>query len=383
MYNLIDKFYESSLIYINKFKIISIPYIRRFFRFLALPYAYFFLVNWKECTQNKFIVAFDFVYIFFVLKDYPDNYSLCRLWELNRDDWKYYYGSIYNPYNRARLSKYVQPNEYCILFDDKEVCYQLCQSANLPLPRQFAVTNESTNIQELLCQIQHETAIKKFIIKPAIGKGGEDIYLINFSGKNVQVIKNLKRESKTIEVEFNELKISKRSVIQEYVNQHKSLKRLSPNSLNTIRIATMLTKSNTVIILGSLIRIGHATSIVDNSSSGGVAVGIKVETGTLNELGYDFNSKVYKEHPSSNFKFSGFHIPFWKEILKLATETQLTFPYYKLLGIDIGLSEKGPILIEINASHDNVGLEQKSGPILARPEVLNAFREYDLLSRRL
>ena len=42
-----------------------IPYIRRFQRFVALPYAYFFLVNWKECTASPLRVLSDFIYIFF------------------------------------------------------------------------------------------------------------------------------------------------------------------------------------------------------------------------------------------------------------------------------------------------------------------------------
>ena len=378
-----EKIYYTLINFFSNLGTTIIPYSRRFLRFLALPYAYFYMMDWDECKASRIKVAFDFLYIFFILKYFPDNYSLCRFWEKDRSEWKYYYGSIYNPYNRARLRKKVQLDEYRILFDDKEVCYQLCQSANLPLPRQFAVIDDTGDIHKLLKDLHQETGLDKFIIKPVTGKGGEDIFLVLFTENGIHVKQNVKKENKTLSMSFKEFNIKRRSVVQEFVNQHESLKRLSQYSLNTIRIATLLTKEKTVIFLGGLIRIGHDKSIVDNSSSGGVAVGIDIESGTLKEIGYDFKSKTYRVHPTSGFIFAGFQIPFWKEILEIAKKTQLIFPYYKLLGSDIALSKEGPVIIEINASYDNVGLEQKSGPVLARPEVLNAFKEYDLLSRRL
>src|SRR5690349_20755516 len=86
------------------------PYLRRLVRLLSLPYCFLFLINWKECRASKFKVVCDLWYILFVLKTYPYHYSLCRLWASDRDDWKYYYGSNYEPYQRARLSIAVQPH---------------------------------------------------------------------------------------------------------------------------------------------------------------------------------------------------------------------------------------------------------------------------------
>ena len=380
---MIEKIYYSFLKFFSDIHLKFTPYFRRFLRFLALPYEYFFMVNWKECKAGRFKVAADFVYIFFVLKYFPDNYSLCRLWEKNRSEWIQYYGSIYDPYNRARLRKEVQRNEYKILFDDKEVCYQLCQAAGLPLPRQFAFIDPSPNAGNFLSVLQHDTGVDKFFIKPVTGRGGEDIFLISFDKGNMEIVKNEKKQHKTLRLSSAEFAVDRRSVIQECVNQNESLKSISKNSLNTMRIATLLSKKGSVILLGAFIRFGHENSIVDNSSSGGIAVGIDLQKGTLKETGYDFKSRVHKVHPTSGVTFKDFKIPFWNEITALAEKTQLTFPYYKLLGVDIAVSDAGPLIIEINASYDNVGLEQKCGPILARQDILDAFMEYDLLSRKV
>ena len=89
--------------------------------------------------------------------------------------------------------------------------------------------------------------------------------------------------------------------------------------------------------------------------------------------------QVHEQHPTSQFRFDGFEIPHWNAIVKLCKQTQLAFGYYKLLGLDIAVTEDEPVLIEINSAHDNVGLEQAYGPILRRDEVRRAFSEYSLL----
>ena len=47
----------------SQFWFACVPYVRRFLRFLALPYC-FSKVNWKECTKTKTQVALTF-FIYF------------------------------------------------------------------------------------------------------------------------------------------------------------------------------------------------------------------------------------------------------------------------------------------------------------------------------
>ena len=140
---MLEKLYDTLYSFVDNSKEFIIQYFRRFIRLLTLPYCYIYLVNWSECNSSRWQVAKDFYFIFFKLKYYPDNYSLCRFWEKDRDEWLYYYGSIYDPYQRLMLRKKVQPKEYDILFDNKEICYQLCNNSDLPLPKQFGVVDRS------------------------------------------------------------------------------------------------------------------------------------------------------------------------------------------------------------------------------------------------
>lgn len=359
----------------NSFDHISndfIQFCRRVLRFIALPYCYFNLVNWDECPKTRTEVISDLLYIFFVLKYYPDNYSPCRLWEKKRYQWSEYYGSIYDPYQRKQLRKEVQKKKYEILFEDKHVCYQLCKAAKFPLPKQYSSIDINTDYHEYIKSLLKNAPNEKLIIKPIGGKGGNNIVIAYKKGTNIIV------QDKGNTLSLKRFKLLERSVIQSYISQHELMSQISP-SINTIRIVTLLDKNNTVILLGAYMRFGINDAYVDNVSSGGISVGIDIDKGKFKECAYDSKGKLYFFHPTSRFVFDGTNIPNWSKVIELAKQIQTTFNYYKLIGSDIAITPKGPIVIEINALPDMVALEQRYGPILENKAVKKAFMEYNLL----
>lgn len=346
-------------------------WIRRLLRFIALPYCYYSDINWNICTQDKTQVIKDFLYIYFRLKYYPDNYFLCKFWLMSRKEWKYYYGSVYDALQRKKLRKEVFPLVYRIIYDDKMVSHQLCYANKLQVPAIFSVIDDG-NYKEQIKQLTLNNPDKKYIVKPIAGRGGNGIHLLYIEDDQVVIQDKFRR--KTIE----QFILSGQAIVQEYVQQHPALDRISC-SVNTIRIVTMLTRDKTVLILGAFMRFGVGNAFLDNTSQGGIKVGVQIETGEFKGLAYDKKGIEYTEHPTSRFRFEGFKIPFWKEVIALAEDAQRTLSYNKLLGQDIAVTEEGPVLIELNAEYDNAGLEQVCGPILKNPDVLKAFNEYNLL----
>ena len=367
-----DTFYVNVKDQVNNITISLIPYARRFVRFLALPYCYFKLIDWEECKASRFQVFKDILFIFFRLKYFPDNYSPCRLWEKKRSLWPYYYGSIYDPYQRGKLRIEVQKREYMIVFDDKYLCYQLCMAAGLPLPKEFGCIEPNENYNYRIRSILSNINSDKIIIKPILSDGGKNIAVAYKEGQNIFV--NIMGKKQPL----NNYIMQSRSVIQEYIQQHDTLIPISP-ATNTIRIVTLYTKDKNVLIIGALMRFGRNKALIDNISQGGIAVGIDLELGSLKKFAHDAKGKIYDKHPDSGFIFNMFPIPYWKDVVKLAKDIQLAFPYYKLLGDDIAITPSGPIIIEINSSHDNVGLERSFGPILLQKAVRDEFEKYNLL----
>lgn len=365
---------KENISYITNF--VFIPYARRVVRFFALPYCYFYMVNWEQCKAGRFRVAVDFFYIFFVLKYFPDNYSLCRLWEKPKSEWGYYYASNYDPYQRRQLRKFVQKKEHVILFEDKNICYQLCRAHKLPLPIQIGYADNKKQCVELLNNHFQTQENGKVIIKPVGGSAGSGILLAWQENGLI----NLKNNNGLYNVDS--MPFSGTAVLQEVILQHHFLDKVASSSVNTIRIVTMLGNDDNVVFLGALARFGVGSSFLDNTSQGGIAVGIDVKTGCLVEHGFDFFTKKYVKHPGSGIVFNGLCMPFWQDVLKLAEKTQRCFQFHKLIGHDVAITEIGPVIIELNSIYDNVHLEMCCGPILQNDSVLEQYMEYNLLINR-
>ena len=350
----------------------TIPILRtvilRTRKFIALPYCYFRFIDWNECTASRYKVIIDYLYIFFKLKYYPENYGYCRLWEKTRDDWKYYYGSNYDAYQSYKLGKEVQRKEYQILFRDKEVCHQLCTGAGLNVPRIYCVIDPDDDYVTKLNTYLNEN--NKLIIKPVIGHGGHGVQLIEKI--NGTILNNNNERTNLDNLIFNE-----RHLVQEFIKQDDRLTILTPSA--SIRLITLYTKSYDVIILSAEINTAVGDNVVSNWSAGGIGIGVDIESGRLKESGYDKQGHIHTIHPTTKIRFSDYVIPEWNQIVDFAIKIQKTFPYYKMLGPDITLSANGPMLYEINATPDIASTEQLLGPLLANKKILQEFKKYDLL----
>lgn len=355
----------------------SHPLIRRALRFLALPYCYVSLVNWRECTASKYQVLKDMFFIFFKLKYFPDNYSPCRFWEKDRRLWSYYYGSGYEPYQRNKLRKEVQRREYLIMFDDKEVCELLCRGINnIKMPDFYGVITTDMDYRSSIKNILKNISDKEIIIKPTMGSAGRNIAIAFYKDEKIKV--KIGDKTKSLE----EFKIEEKSIMQELVRQNEKIASIAKDSVNTIRVVTLYTKTNKAIIISASMRFGVGKSHIDNWSAGGIAVGIDHNKGVLKKIAYDKKGKQYTKHPVSNIVFDGFQIPEWDKIVDMAINIQTACSFFKLLGMDIAVSKTGPVLIEVNPSTDLVFQEQTAGPLLQDIVVRKEFEKYDLLINR-
>jgi len=375
MFNLVyNKVY--SVVYSKRENMIQ--YFRRLIRFFALPYCYVNHVDWDECRISRWQVAKDFCYIFFKLKYYPDNYSACRLWEKSRGEWAYYFGSSYDPYQRLALRRLVQPYEYEICFEDKEVCAYLCEGIGISIPETLGVVDNNQDWEGIVNNILRKRNYNRIILKPVRGSSGRGISVVDMTNGSPIVYGSGAKGPLSL------YQVKERMIVQNFVNQHVDMRLFSHNSLNTLRILTLLTKRGEVLILSALMRFGQGDAYIDNWSAGGVAVGIEIDTGKLKKNGYDKNGKVYQHEPLTGKPFDSLMVPEWGEVIGLSRKVQYSFPYYKLLGLDIAVTDKGEaILIEINGFPDIVMQEQACGPLLKNYKNFKEFREYDLLINKL
>jgi hypothetical protein len=319
----------------------------------------------------------DFLYLFFTLKSFPDNYSVCRLWELPRSEWKYLYGSMYDPYQRANSRKEVQPAEYDIIFKDKDICYQLCRTAGLPLPTQYGCPRNDEEHRRLVREVLAGNPDRRLILKPVDGQRGSRIRVSYWSEGEIVVWSQAAGGVRPLAQE----RFEGRSVVQEYLTQHPSLTAVA-GSTNTLRVLTLLTRAGDCIPVWASIRFGVNESPIDNLSAGGLGAGVDLETGRLSTHAYDFDSRKHTRHPNSGVAFEDVCVPMWGAVVALAKRTQEAFPFYRFLGLDIAVTPQGPVLVEINHAPDT-GSEEAVGPLLRNERVRREFLACGLPANRL
>lgn len=156
----------------------------------------------------------------------------------------------------------------------------------------------------------------------------------------------------------------KNIVIQELIRQHDRIAQLHPESINTIRIMTII-RNGEVQILSTLLRMGVGSNCVDNASMGGIYCGIDA-TGRLKKYAYDRSGMRYEQHPTTNEAFEGYCIPGVEACQNLVKK--IAWRFYRttrLASWDFAIDTEGkPVLIEINMSYGGLDVHQPTnGPL--------------------
>lgn len=164
--------------------------------------------------------------------------------------------------------------------------------------------------------------------------------------------------------QIRSLLTQQRYLVQEFITQHEEMSRLHRQSINTIRLVTVRgIKDGEIHILPSILRIGTGDSVMDNTSRGGVAVGVNIETGYLKQYGFfkpQYGTKT-NVHPDSKIKFEEFRIPYFEEVKRQAVYFHSMLPQIHSVGWDIAVGPNGPIFVEGNDNWEINGPQSCNG----------------------
>ena len=151
-----------------------------------------------------------------------------------------------------------------------------------------------------------------------------------------------------------------RMILEELVVQHPDTAQVNPDSLNTIRINTVIDNSGKIQVFASSFRMGVGNVQVDNLHHGGIAALVDLETGKICSPAYGEEAVPYRKHPYTGVFLPGLQLPFWEDAKQMALRAAERIPKMRLVGWDIAITAHGPILIEGNP---NPGLASIQMPI--------------------
>lgn len=210
----------------------------------------------------------------------------------------------------------------------------------------------------------------KCIVKNTWGYGGKDIFLLNVDAGNLYIngVKSTLEEFKN--------KLPERSVLQEILDQHTTIKSLHPASVNTARIVTVNTGYEVQLISAAL-RIGVNGNFVDNIARGNIFVPINKHTGKLQKAGRSGSSpQLYYAHPQTNVVFEDLEVPFFNQAADLCKKLHSHLPYFFILGWDVAFTPNGPVVIESNNIHQIVDVQLFEGGLKKQfDRYIKDFRE--------
>lgn len=157
-------------------------------------------------------------------------------------------------------------------------------------------------------------------------------------------------------------------VFTEYIHQHSYVSRVSEDSLNTIRLLTVWDQREKEFkVVRGFQRFGCNHSLVDNLASGnGVLSYLDIDKGVLTgegKIAIDGKTKIDSNvvHPDSKIQLKGMKIPNYNQIIKVVLSIANENSYLRYLGWDIGITESGFKVIEINSLTSLSTIQQEKG----------------------
>lgn len=176
----------------------------------------------------------------------------------------------------------------------------------------------------------------KAIAKPFDGYEGNGIFMINSEKKD------------TLERLQNLVIGGGKFMVEELIVQHPAMAALNKESVNTVRIETMIDRNGESHITNTTVIMGSGGDIINNTHNGGIMCHIDPESGVISSSARDPHGVNLFRHPDTGMILPGYQIPMWKEAKEFALKLSKVVPGVRFIGWDIAITENGPVVIEGN-----------------------------------
>ena len=194
--------------------------------------------------------------------------------------------------------------------------------------RKWCGVHENNSANDFLSFFNHQ---KKGVFKPLSGVGGLGVEILDIHSK-FQSAEQLQDYCQANEI-----------LVEEVIPQHEMLSQVYPNAINTVRLVTLQGHC-----IGAALRMGVGESNVDNAHSGGIFAELDLSTGAVIGSAMDYLNHRFITHPTTGILIPGITIPFWKECKSMVEKASSLVADIDLLGWDIAVCPRGPVLVEAN-----------------------------------
>lgn len=165
-------------------------------------------------------------------------------------------------------------------------------------------------------------------------------------GEGVSKIK--KADYPSADAMYDDLKARGLCLVEELIVQHPRLAEIHPDSVNTVRMVTILKEDGEVDVVFAGLRIGSEGSFLDNMATGGMCAKLDPDTGVIAKPGTNYRNQVFESHPITGVKLVGREIPHYDQVRAAVREAAKVVPQVRYVGWDVAVTADGIDLIEGN-----------------------------------
>ncbi|WP_431860916.1 sugar-transfer associated ATP-grasp domain-containing protein [Micrococcus terreus] len=171
-------------------------------------------------------------------------------------------------------------------------------------------------------------------------------------------------------------------LVQELLEPHSLVSKIFPDALNVLRVVAIRPQLGEPALVVSAIQ-RFATSLnapKDTFGDGGLLVDVDSSTGKLGTVvGVPKGRRmVMNSHPDTKEQISGLVLPYFREACDLVLSAMDVWPNARFVGWDVALTNRGPVLIEGNASWTNLMMMQIAKPLSRDEGAVHWFKSIGL-----
>ncbi len=244
---------------------------------------------------------------------------------------------------------YIYPHNhrrYFPIADDKLLTKEVLKDAAVNVPKTLLTYDAFYSLQTLG---QELAPYSDFVIKPARGSGGGGIVVITrkegdswySAGGTPYNVEKIKRHITDIIFGVYSFGLSDVAVIEQRIDQHPFMCRLSPLGLADVRL--IMHKHEPILCMCRIPT--QASDGKANLHQGALGIGIDIDSGISTHA--LLNERLVTHHPDTGIDLIGNTIPYWDQVINMSRAAAEHVPL-KYLGIDISIGTDAPVLLEIN-----------------------------------
>ena len=134
----------------------------------------------------------------------------------------------------------------------------------------------------------------------------------------------------------------KNYIMEEIVKQHADMAQFCSDTVNTLRVYSLVDADGNATITGVLGRFGRMGNCVDNFHCGGICTLVDIETGETLDYAVDRAGNHCTEHPDTHFPLKGFIVPNWQQIRQsVMAAAEKCAKLNRHAGWDVAITEAG------------------------------------------